>query len=845
MAHIELSVNGEHRRFEGEPDTPLLWVLRDALGLKGTKYGCGVGVCGSCAVLIDGEPRHACALPVADAAGRVIVTIEGIARDPSHPVIQAWIIEQVPQCGYCQPAQVVAASWLLQRHPQPTDAQIDETMSRVLCRCGTYQRVRRAIQRAAALSAADADPLVRAEPVADLEDSGGVPSAGGKGLLDARGRFAPNPWVRISADGTVTVVIDRSEMGQGVTTGLATLVAEELEVGLDQLRIEFAPADRAYVNRHIGEQMTGGSTSVRNGWRPLREAGAQAREMLIAAAAKRWGVPRGECRAQHGEVAHAPSGRHLGFGELALDAARLRPRVTPRLRAAGDFRLIGRSLPRLELPDMVLGRAVYGLDVTRPGMLHAALLRCPAFGGKLARLDADQARRMPGVHEIVALDDAVAVVAHSVAAAVKARDALQGRWTAGEAARSSVAIHAQLAAALERRGSIARDEGNVARALGRAPRLVDALYETPYLAHATMEPMNCVADVRADGCDIWVGTQAQQAAQTCAMELTGLPRERVRVHTVYLGGGFGRRLETDFVAEAVRVSRRIGRPVQVFWTRADDMRHDFYRPASLTAFKAGLGEDGAPIAWLQRISGPALALDGVDVPYDIPNLREVHIEEDPGIPTGPWRSVGASQNAFAIECFVDELAFETRQDPVAFRRALLRHAPRHRGALELAAEKAGWGRELPALRGRGVAVYHSFGSWVAQIAEVSVEPDGALGVDRVVCAMDCGTVVNPDAVAAQIEGAIVFGLSAALHGEITIANGAVSQSSFEDYPMVVLRDAPDIEVHLVQSRRPPGGVGEPGVPPVAPAVANALFAAIGKRLRRLPLSRALRAPTAA
>jgi len=652
---------------------------------------------------------------------------------------------------------------------------------------------------------------------------------------DAEG-YVFNPWVRIARDGIITVVIDRSEMGQGAITGLAMLAAEELEADLDRIRVEFAPAAHEYSNALIGEQMTGGSTSIRGAWKTLREAGASARVRLIAAAAKAWGVKRVECHAEHGEVVHGPSGRRIGYGRLAATAV---TQPAPRrvlLKSPQEFRLIGRSLPRIEVPDLVLGRAVYAIDVTRPGLLHAVLARSPSFGGRVASYDASEALRVPAVRNVVEIGGAVAVIADDMPAALKGRDALKIDWNVKDACTlDSDAIRNRLIAALERRGSAARDEGDVARALKRASRVVEALYETPYLAHATMEPMNCIAEVRDDGCDIWVGTQAQEGAQRRAMDLTGLPRERVRVHTTYLGGGFGRRLESDFVAEAVQVARIARRPVQVLWTRADDMRHDFYRPASVTAFRAGINGRSAVIAWLQRIAGPGLALDGVDMPYAIANVREVHINDDPGVPTGPWRSVGASQNAYTIECFVDELAAATGKDPLAFRLALLRRAPRYRGVLELAAERAGWGRALPAGKGRGIAVYRCFGSWVAQVAEVSVAEKGTLRVERVVCAADCGTLINPDAAAAQMEGGIIFGLSAALRGRITLQNGAVMQSSFEDYPIVTMRDAPEIEVHFVKSRHAPGGVGEPGVPPIAPAVANAVFAASGRRIRRLPL----------
>jgi len=821
-AGIRLEVNGEEREFRGPADTPLLWVLRDAFGLKGTKYGCGTGACGSCVVLMQGEPRHACTVPVADAAGKRVVTIEGLASDPQRPVVQAWIAEQVPQCGYCQPAQLLTASWLLDRHPEPSDAQIDAAMSHLLCRCGTYPRIRRAIHRAA-LWSADEPP--------QRSDALGALPAGPAGA----GTFL-NPWLRINRDGSVTLLVDRSEMGQGTLTGLAMLAAEELEIGLEKLRIEFAPAAPEYVNPLIGEQLTGGSTSIRAAWDTLRQAAASARERLVAAAAASWKVRRSECRAEAGEVLHEASGRRAPYAALAAAAAAKRGPRAVKLKPPHEFRLIGRPLPRLEVPDLALGRAVFALDLTWPSPLNAVLARCPSFGGRVASFDASQALRVAGVTEVREVGGAVAVVARDVAPALAGREALRVTWDLSGACRlDSAAIRARLVAALERHGTRARDHGDVERALQRAPRIVEAQYETPYLAHAPMEPPNCIAQVTDTGCDVWTGTQAQGRAQAVAMEITGLPREQVRVHSTYLGGGFGRRLETDYVAEAVQLAKALRRPVRVLWTRADDLQHDFYRPASVTAFRAGLDARGRVRAWLQRIAGPGLAFDGVDIPYAIRHLREVHLEEDPGVPTGPWRSVGASQNAFGIECFVDELAAAAGKDPLEFRLALLKHAPRHRGVLEQVAHYADWHLRTPKGKGCGIAVYHSYGSWVAQVAEVSLDGD-AFRVDRIVCAVDCGTVVNPDAVTAQMEGAIVFGLSAALHGEITLRDGAVVQSGFEDYPCLRMKDTPEIEVHLVPSRARPGGVGEPGLPPVAPAVANALAAATGRRIRRLPLA---------
>jgi isoquinoline 1-oxidoreductase beta subunit len=816
---IRVQVNGEEREFLGAPDTPLLWVLRDAFGLKGAKYGCGIGACGTCVVRVDGEPRHACMLPVSEAAGKAVTTIEALAREPQRPLVQAWIAEQVPQCGYCQPAQLLTAAWLLERHPRPSDAQIDEAMSHVLCRCGTYPRIRRAIHRAAAWSAA--------EPAQDARALGALPAAGGDGV-------ALNPWLRVNRDNTVTLLVDRSEMGQGTLTGLAMLAAEELELDLGQLNVEFAPAAREFRNSILGEQMTGGSTGIRAAWERLRRASAVARERLIATAAALWGVKRSECRAEGGAVVHGASGRKAPYTALAASAAQRSVRKV-QLKRAAEFRLIGRPLPRLEVPDLALGRAVFALDVAWQNSLTAVLARCPQFGGRAAGFDATDALRVPGVVGVREVGGAVAVVATDAPAALAGRDALRVEWDVSAACRiDSGAIRGRLAAALERHGTKARERGDIERALGRAQHVLEVHYETPYLAHAPMEPPNCLAQVSEEGCDVWTGTQAQEQAQALAMEITGLPRERVRIHTPYLGGGFGRRLETDFVGEAVRLSQALARPVRVLWTRADDLRHDFYRPASLTALRGVLDARGAPSAWEQRIAGPEIALGEVDIPYAIPNLREVHVKEDPGVPTGYWRSVGASQNAFAVECFIDELAAAAARDPVEFRLGLLAHAPRHRGVLELAAERAAWHGRLRRGKGCGVAVYHSYGSWVAQIAEVCADGE-AWRVERIVCAADCGTIVNPDAVAAQMEGAIVFALSAALYGEITLRDGAVEQQSFEDYPILRMRDTPRIEVHLVPSRESPGGAGEPGVPPVAPAVANALFAATGTRLRRLPL----------
>ncbi|MFQ5994839.1 MAG: molybdopterin cofactor-binding domain-containing protein [Acidiferrobacterales bacterium] len=648
--------------------------------------------------------------------------------------------------------------------------------------------------------------------------------------------FAPNAWVRVNRDGTVTVLIDRAEMGQGIVTGLAMLVAEELEIDLDRVRTEFAPADEAYTNPKLGEQMTGGSTSTRAAWKPLREAGAAAREMLIEAAAKTWGARKSKCRAESGEVIHVPSGRRMGYAELVAKASELRVPRKVSLKPHDDFRLLGKPTPRLELLNMVSGRTLYGSDIVVPGRLVATVARCPVIGGRVKRFDDRQARAVEGVRHVLEIDSGVAVVAEDTWSALQGREALEVQWAQGpNVTLSSAEIRQRFERAVQRNGTVAVDQGDVSSAFRRAAKMVAAVYETPYLAHAPMEPMNCTAHVHADGCDVWVGTQAQTGAQKTAARITGLPRDRVRVHSMFIGGSFGRRLEQDFVEEAVQISKRIAAPVQVVWTRQDDMQHGCYRPAHYTILQGALDASGAPIAWFQRIVGPAITHEDVNVPYEIVHRREEYIEDDPGVPWGYWRSVGASQNAFVVEGFVDELAHAARQDPFEFRRLWLTHEPRCRAVLELAAEKAGWGNPSKKDRHQGIALYHCFESYVAEVAEVSVSAMGEIKVQRVVCAVDCGTTINPDGVRSQIEGAVAFGLSAALKGEITIENGCVQQATFADYPLITMADMPEVEVHILTNRQSPGGVGEPGVPPIAPAVANAVFAATGKRRRRLPL----------
>jgi isoquinoline 1-oxidoreductase beta subunit len=812
---VSLRINGIGVTVSADAEKPLLWVLRDELGLKGTKYGCGVGLCGICTVLIDGEPNHACMVPARKAAGKNVLTIEGIA-EAFPALVQAWIAEQVPQCGYCQGGQLMAAAALLAKSAKPDAAAIETAMSGVLCRCGTYPRIRRAIERAAAGGAVAT--AIAAPPPAP---------AGGLMVL--------NDFIAIAPDNTIAVTISHSEMGQGALTGLCQLVAEELEVELDAIRTGFAPADPRYKNPLWGAQFTGGSSSIRGEWEPLRHAAAEARERLITAAVKRWNVAREHCHADGGGVVHAASGRRLAYNELATEAARLHAPGRVRLKQPGEFRLIGRAVPRLEIPDMVAGRTVYGTDVARPGMLVATVVRCPVFGGKLKRFDTEAAKVVAGVREVLAIESGVAVVADDFWSALRGREQLKVEWDPGRHADlDHDSIRRQLHEAAQRAGKAARKEGDVERSFKHATRIVEAEYTVPYLAHAPLEPMNCVAEISGGGCDVWVGTQNQVDTQKVAAQVSGLPKSRVRVHTQFLGGGFGRRLETDFVADAVELAGRLGRPVQVIWTRGDDLQHDKYRPASHALLRAALDAGGNPVACLVRVAGPELALEGIHLDYAIANLREERVEVTSAVPTGPWRSVGASQNAFAIESFVDELAHAAARDPLDYRRALLNGAPRLRAVLKRAAAMAGWGRGLPSGTGLGIACYRSFDSCVAMVAEATIA-NGALRVPRVWATIDCGIAVNPDAVRAQIEGSIAMGLSAALKEEIRIEGGRVTQATFEDYPILTIAEMPVVEVHIMESREPPGGVGEPGVPVIAPAVANAVFAATRQRLRRLPL----------
>jgi isoquinoline 1-oxidoreductase beta subunit len=654
--------------------------------------------------------------------------------------------------------------------------------------------------------------------------------------------FKPNAWIEIRPDGAVTIWTGRSEMGQGVRTAMPMIVAEELEADWTRVRVAQADADPAY-----GDQFTVGSRSVRSGFDPLRKAGAAAREMLIGAAALTWKVPRAACRARSGMVEHVPTGRRLGFGSLAALAATLPVPDDPPLKRPAEFRILGTRVPRVDTPDKVSGTAVFGLDVRVPGMVYAAVARCPVFGGRVRAFDPAAALAVPGVQRVVQISSGVAVVARHTWAALQGKQALQIDWDEGATARwSSDGIWSAFASAATRAGEVVRAVGDVDASLRGAARTIDAVYQAPYLAHACMEPMNCTVHVRrAEGrCEIWAPTQSPQGVQRAAARVTGLPVEAITVHVTYLGGGFGRRGgPVDYATEAVELAQKSEVPVQVVWTREDDIQNALYRPATYHALRGGLDARGNPVAWSHRVVGPEggafMITRGADeLIYPVPHFRLERVIEDPGVPIAPWRGVGPSQNGWVVESFVDELAHAAGQDPYAYRRELVAGHPRLLRVLDLAAQRAGWGSAPPPTgRSRGIALWQFGETFVAQVAEVSVGSDGGVRVHRVVCAVDCGIVVNPDTVEAQMQGSIVYGLTAALYGEITIERGRVAQSNFTDYRMLGLAEMPDIEVHLVPSEAPPGGVGEAGLPPIAPAVCNAVFAGTGKRVRRLPIGR--------
>jgi isoquinoline 1-oxidoreductase beta subunit len=667
-----------------------------------------------------------------------------------------------------------------------------------------------------------------------------------------------NAWILIHPDNTVVIRVARSEMGQGIFTSLPMLVAEELECDWARVRAEYASAhDHVVRDKRYVSMSTGGSRSVRESHEFLRRAGAAARTLLVRAAANSWGVPAAECGAEDGVINHAPTGRTVTFGAVASAAASLDPPEAVTLKDPKEWRLIGKPVKRLDTRAKTLAEPVFGADVRLPGMLYASIRQCPVFGGRVKALDAAAVEGLGGVRGVVSLGDAVAVVADGWWQADQALQALPVRWETGDAAGvSSDSIRQDLLEGLDTDdAAIAHFQGDADAAMAGAAKIISAEYAAPYLNHATMEPMNCTASVSEERVEVWVPTQNAEASLMTAARTAGVDPSKVYVNNTMLGGGFGRRgAFQDFVRQAVTIAARVGKPVQLQWSREEDMRHGFYRPVSMVRFQAGLDASGMPVAWKARVAGHSilasvrpgavqegldpLALQGMDkIPYAVPNQLMTFSMRNSHVPVGFWRSVNHSQNAFFQECFLDELAHAGGHDPYELRRRLLADSPKELGVLSAAAERAGWGSPLPEGRHRGIAVHQSFGSYAAQVAEVSVSEDNRVRVHRVVCAIDCGHVVNPDTIAAQVESGIVFGLTAALFGDITIADGRVVEGNFDDYPMMRMGHMPSVEVHPVPSGDFWGGIGEPPVPPVAPAVCNAIFAATGVRVRELPLSK--------
>jgi len=666
--------------------------------------------------------------------------------------------------------------------------------------------------------------------------------------------FVANAWLTIGSDNSITFLCDRSEMGQGVYTSLPMLLAEELGVALNRIKVEFAPAGVAYTNNLLGTQITGGSSSVRDAWEKLRNAGAQARTLLVSAAAKEWGVPTTGCRVQEDGTIVSPHGKKLTFGDVADAASKLPVPEKVALKNPSAFTLIGKATKRLDTPLKVDGRAQYGIDVRLPGMLYAALAQPPALDGQVKSFDDTAAKSMPGYKGTVKTSAGVAVVADSWWRARKARDALKIEWDAGpNAALNDAAILHGLQKAASEDGKVARQDGDAAAAIKAAAKIVTREYQLPLLAHATLEPQNCTADVRADRCDIYAPTQIQLVAQGAAAQAAGLKPEQVNVRTTFLGGGFGRRLDVDFIPAAVETSKAMGKPVKLLWTREDDTTHDNYRPPAFDTITAAFDKDGKFSAFKLRLVGPSVtarmfpsvvekAIDpfaieaAANYPYDVPNVLVDYVQHEIGINVGYMRSVSHALNCFVVESFMDELALDAKKDPIEFRMALLEKQPRYREVLKTAARESHYG-SAPKGHFHGVALMEGYGTYMAQVAEVALAEDGKVKVHRITCAVDCGQTVNPDTVIAQVEGSIVFGLTSSLWGEINIQNGRVQQTNFDTYRMLRMSEMPRIDTFLVDSSEAPGGIGEPATALVAPAVCNAICAATGKRLRSLPLSR--------
>lgn len=677
--------------------------------------------------------------------------------------------------------------------------------------------------------------------------------------------FSPNAWFKITPDNKVAIFVGNSEMGQGVLTALSMIIADELEADWKQVQVRQAPARDEYKSPLLGAQVTGGSTSVRGFYEPLRKAGAAGCAMLIKAAASTWKAPEDECKAFMGRVKHEKSGRTLTYGQLCLEAAKLQVPQDPPLKKESEFRYMGKAMPRVDVPEKVSGKAIFGLDVTVKDLHYAVIARPPAYGAKPVSYDQKAAEQIKGVEKVVQIPQGIAVCAKSIEAALKGREALKANWDRGILPdMDNNSIEKSLMEDLDKPMVSVVNTGDAKKAISEANKKIGATYFLPYVAHATMEPMNCTADVRDDRCDVWAPIQAQTGAQNVASKVSGLPKEKVNVYTTFLGCGLGRRLRPDFVAEAVMISKALGKPVKVMWTREEDIKYDAFRPAASHRIEAGLDAQGQLIGWSHKVVSPSILKDinpaaikdGIDfnclwgladapnspmwnnrLQYEIPNLYIEFLISPLPMPVGYWRSVGTGPNAFVIESFIDELAHAAGKDPLEFRLQSLKNNMRASRMLETVAEKAGWGKAIPKGEGRGIAQHACFGSYVAQVAEISVnKKDGTIKVHRVVVAVDCGPVVNPDPLVAQIEGGVIISLGTALKEEVKFANGGVKSANFDDYKVIRMSEVPEIQVHIVKSNEKIGGIGEVGVPPAAPAVANAFFNATGVRIRRIPLN---------
>ena len=707
---------------------------------------------------------------------------------------------------------------------------------------------RRLVLKAGLLAGGGLLLSLRFPPAARADDT---PNAGEAAV------FVPNAFIEVPPSGKIVFVSPHAEVGQGIYTSTAMLMAEELNLGLDQITVQPAPPDlKKYLDPLLGDQATGGSTSTRSDWMRLRQAAAATRIMLVGAAASRWHVDPAECEVTRGVIRHAGSGRTVAYGDVAGEAAGQKVPAKIPLKPASEFTLVGTSAPRIDTPAKVNGTAQFGIDTILPGMKIGTLAITPVRGGTVASMNDAAARQVAGVHDIVVAPDksAVAVFGEHMWAAKQGLAALDVTWAPGPNAdvTSAVLVDA-LDAASQHQGVIAKRTGDAAGAIAGAATKIDAVYQLPFLSHAPMEPLNCTLHIQPDQAEIWVGTQVPVRAQNAVAQATGLPPVKVTVNNLYMGGAFGRRLDIDSIAIAAELAKQVSYPVKLVWTREEDMRHDYYRPYYYDRVSAGLDADGRLVGWTHRVTGssiiarwaPAGFVNGLDAdavecaaetPYAVPATFVDYVRHEPGVVgTGWWRGVGATHNLFVVESFVDEIATAAKRDPVEFRRSMLQHNPRALAVLNLAAEKSGWGTKLPAGTGRGIELQFAFGSYLSLVMEVTVTPQAEILLKRAVVAVDCGSTVNPDTVQAQIQGGLILGLGTALYNEITLADGAVQQSNFHDYRSLRMNEAPTIEVYQIRNEEAPGGIGETGTAAAAPALANAVFAASGKRLRRLPL----------